>query len=258
MWVGDPARGFGKKQPGGWIYSILPFIEMDALYQLDSGSVNGSQRLQTPVSTFSCPSRRSAMAYPMVCSGCNMANANWPSPPMAARTCYAANMGESKETFWWSETPRSYSEGDNSSFAWHPTNTLHGVCYHRSEVAMAQITDGTSNTYLVGEKYMNPDHYVDGLSGGDDWSMYAGEQEDVVRLVAYPDSTKPSGYAYYPPQQDQAGVDSFVNHFGSAHAGGVNMAFCDGSGQTISHSIDPEIHRRLGNREDGLTVESGN
>ena len=135
--------------------------------------------------------------------------------------------------------------------------TLHGICYHRSEVAMAQITDGTSNTYLVGEKYMNADHYVDGISGGDDWGMYAGEQEDVVRLVAYPDSAQPSGYTYYPPQQDQAGVDSYTNHFGSAHVGGVNMAFCDGSVKTISYSIDPETHRRLGNREDGLTIDGG-
>lgn len=257
MWVGDPARGLGRSQPGGWIYSILPFIEMNALFQLDSGG-GGSQRLQTPVSSFNCPSRRSAMAYPMVCSGCSMRNATWSSPPMAARTCYAANMGESNVTFWWSETPMSYPEGDQSSFAWHPTNTLHGVCYHRSEVAMAQITDGASNTYLVGEKYMNPDHYVDGVSGGDDWNMYVGEQDDVMRLVAYPDPAQASGYAYYPPQQDQSGVDSYTNHFGSAHVGGLNMAFCDGSVKTISYSIDPETHRRLGNREDGLTIDAGN
>ena len=27
-WTGDPERGFGPEQTGGWAYNILPFIEM--------------------------------------------------------------------------------------------------------------------------------------------------------------------------------------------------------------------------------------
>ena len=30
-WAGDPLRGFGKNQPAGWEYSILPYIEQEAL-----------------------------------------------------------------------------------------------------------------------------------------------------------------------------------------------------------------------------------
>src|SRR5262245_25645436 len=33
-WVGDPDRGVGRRQPGGWPYALLPFIEQDALARM--------------------------------------------------------------------------------------------------------------------------------------------------------------------------------------------------------------------------------
>ena len=35
------------------------------------------------------------------------------------------------------------------------------------------------------------------------------------------------------------------------------MAFCDGSVRMVSYTIDPEVHRRLGNRQDGLLIGGG-
>ena len=36
-WVGDANYGTGRRQPGGWIYAILPFIEQQAVYDLGAG-----------------------------------------------------------------------------------------------------------------------------------------------------------------------------------------------------------------------------
>ena len=44
--------------------------------------------------------------------------------------------------------------------------------------------------------------------------------------------------------------------FGAAHSVGFQMAFCDGAVQMMSYSIDREIHRRLGNRKDGQTIDA--
>src|SRR5262245_54951717 len=36
-WVGDPDRGYGWKQPGGWMYNVLEFIEEGAIRTMGKG-----------------------------------------------------------------------------------------------------------------------------------------------------------------------------------------------------------------------------
>jgi prepilin-type processing-associated H-X9-DG protein len=43
--------------------------------------------------------------------------------------------------------------------------------------------------------------------------------------------------------------------FGSAHANSFNMAFCDGSVQSMSYNIDTTVHRYLGSRNDGQIID---
>ncbi len=65
MWRPDPDRGFGLRQPGGWAFSILPYIEQSALHDLGAGCSDSEkrqiyfpQRSATPLEILSCPSRR--------------------------------------------------------------------------------------------------------------------------------------------------------------------------------------------------------
>ena len=79
-----------------------------------------------------------------------------------------------------------------------------------------------------------------------------GTDDDIQRWAA--DLSLTNQVVYIPPLPDTPGVAGW-SCFGSAHADGFQMAFCDGSVHFMSYSIDPETHRRLANRKDGQTVD---
>lgn len=277
-WVGDADRGAGKGQPGGWIYSILPFIEEQQIHDIGAGIPSdsptnlqrkrraNSEVLSKAIPAFNCPSRRPSRPYAGWC--CNAVNSDGGAVSGVARTDYAANFGDSSHcvaqptpcgciVFPQSTSPPTVRAIDLGTFKnWPDTSRVTGIVFVRSQVKVSQVPDGTSHTYAAGEKYVNADLYEaddPGLTdSGDDWSMYAGQQDDVVRTTHY----QPATSIDYSPAQDRGGLSANWR-FGSTHSGGFLMAMCDGSVQAISYDIDPETHRRLGNRQDGEVVNLG-
>ncbi len=156
---------------------------------------------------------------------------------------YAINAGDTGAR--WYDGPSSMSAA--ATFDWNYRGALGntGISYARSEITVAEIRDGTTNTYMLGEKYLNPDNYTDGWGTDDDFGMYEGAAYDTYRWC-HPD--------YY-PMQDTAG-SQLPNRFGSAHSAGLNMTFCDGSVRFISYSIDRDIHARLGHRASGEVIDA--
>ena len=69
------------------------------------------------------------------------------------------------------------------------TALFNGVSAQRSQVKMADITDGTSCTYLAGENFLDPDYYFTGTDWGDDQSAYAGDCDDQCRWTGQDTAT---------------------------------------------------------------------
>ena len=255
LWVGEPERGTGPEQPGGWAFNILSYIEQQAVRNMGLGLSGDArtqaiiQRCQTPIAVFNCPTRRRPGIFPDYHANYKTATSTAMRVPMSARSDYAINCGDQARNEIFGGPPDlatgddpNYSEWVNhaSILAQHT-----GIAYERSEVTLDDVKDGSSNTLLVGEKYINPDLYLTGGDSADNENMYVGYDNDMYR------STYPG---FNGPRQDTPGVTNpYI--FGSAHPGGVNFVFCDGHVQSISYSIDREIFRRLGNRKDQLPLD---
>jgi prepilin-type N-terminal cleavage/methylation domain-containing protein/prepilin-type processing-associated H-X9-DG protein len=139
------------------------------------------------------------------------------------------------------------------------SNDKLGILFHRSNVRIAEITDGTSNTLLVGERPPSADldfgwwfagdgygPYGDGAdSGTGDCCLGARETDYYTWLNGhYGCSVKKLGL-----QPGNLADNCDQAHFWSLHPGGVNFLLADGSVRFVSYAFDtilPELCTRNG------------
>lgn len=236
-WIGEPERGYGKNQPGGWIFNILPFIEYDRL-RTESVGLRGEGKLltnarlnQTVIEVLRCGSQsgRALSSY-----GAALPPRNAAMVELVAKAHYAINSGDVVSTP--DMGPDSLTQVDRGRYSWPKGPRSTGLSFQRSTVRLASATDGTSKTYLLGEKYIPLIDTVPAENDGHDQSMYSGYDFDTCRWTRLPPAARSS-----------------IEGFGGAHIGGVNMALSDGSVHTLSWGIDAEVHRARGNRSDSAS-----
>jgi prepilin-type N-terminal cleavage/methylation domain-containing protein len=249
-WTGDPDGGAGAKQPGGWTFNVLPFIEEQALYDLgrdgafmplDSATqkAGGSQREQTVVPVFNCPSRRPAKLFQRDTAQFNFRGVNFNSIDSMARSDYAGNVGAVPIAGYANPVrPKTLSEGQNyETFAWPRQSD--GIIVQRGELPLRRVADGLSKTYLIGEKVLDPLAYEVGVFHNDSESIYVGVNNDTLRGTC--------GV----PLRDTPGLGTSFDVFGSAHPGTWHVSFCDGSVQSMDYDIDKLVHAEFGGRAGG-------
>ncbi|MGI9470476.1 MAG: DUF1559 domain-containing protein [Rubripirellula sp.] len=206
---------------GSWMIQTMVYMENDDLAEplsqlanLVEISPNDKMHalLQKPVGQFNCPTRRDARAYPLI----KDYEARYGSS--AARTDYAMNGGAAEE-----------ARGVRIK------STRDGVWRLGLSNLSRKIVDGLSQTYMIGEKAMNPSNYESGSDFGDrspimGWNNRSGASNSYVR------------YAVRSARQDRI-ENCFICHdFGSAHPAGWNAAMADGSVRMFDYSMDLQVH----------------
>ncbi len=209
----------------GWQTRILPFIEQQPLWNLtliayETRPSNPYQLphygIMTPIKLFSCPADDRTQGVHSTHYGL-----------LVALTDYLGNLGTNYKI-------------DN------------GVLYWGSRINFLDITDGTSNTLLVGERPPSPDFWYGwwyaaaGQEGSGSGDTVLGVRELHGPSDPFTSSCPPGPYHFVFGNLNNM-CDAF--HFWSLHSGGANFLFADGSVDFLSYAADnilPALSTRSG------------
>jgi len=267
----ENGKAFGPNKQGlGWGFQILPYLEQNAVANL----ITEKALYTTTVSLYFCPSRRAPTTYNLEdfgnvesvlsdyagtkpagysTSGGNLTPFTVPVPRALRKTAFFAGSGSRirNNRFYAGVFVRSSWNYRTREFATDVSKpTRH-----------AQITDGTSNTMMIGEKFVRADWY-EGGSWGDDRGWTDGWAPDSMRTTGVPPRSDSDGYTYtsaFPdrpvgPEKLKSG-EFLVYNFGSAHPGGFNAVYADGSVHLLSYDINVVTFNNLGDRQDGNVID---
>jgi prepilin-type N-terminal cleavage/methylation domain-containing protein/prepilin-type processing-associated H-X9-DG protein len=219
------AKAFPRQ--GNWILQTLTFMEdaavADILIAYARGTANMAQvknAVAVPIPIFNCPSRRAAQAYPLV------AAYKTDFGPVAARTDYAMSGGSATVVT-----------------AYQVKFVGEGVWEYGRRTRLKNIVDGTSNTYLVGEKTMDPLKYITGDDYGDRGPIAGFNNPAPATNEGATNSYV--RFAVQAPSRDVSNTCMSCHNFGSAHPATCNISMADGSVRSLSYEMDLKLHLAL-------------
>lgn len=248
-WTAVAGQGSDWRQPGGWCYAVLPFLELQAAYD----SVNTA----VAVPAFACPSRRGSSLGPGSIGVMTDYAGNrgaWASAPasLAGTTANRTTTFGANVVSGLPASPSAFT-GDNWLTVSQTLNTSQpilyagttvtvptgGVIFAGSALPPAAIRDSTSQTYLCAEKYVPRAQYGTGAWSGYDKSAYVGDSPNTLRG------------GHRPPENDATAFTAGMEGaFGGPHVGLFMAVMCDTSVRTLDLSIDPGVHFLLSCRAD--------
>jgi prepilin-type N-terminal cleavage/methylation domain-containing protein/prepilin-type processing-associated H-X9-DG protein len=121
-----------------------------------------------------------------------------------------------------------------------------------SPTTMVSITDGTSNTLMVGERPSYPPNCgywayaeIDSAMGLPNTPQWCANQDQSGNAC-------PGGPQWFQPGNITNPCDG--NHYWSMHPGGGNWLFCDGSVHFLSYGIGTALQRALATKNGGEAI----
>ncbi len=225
-------------QTWGWAYQILPWIEMNMVWS-DPNSANVQA---TPIKLYICPSLRGPTIFPYGQGGTRPSTGGTPpvAGAQAAMMDYAGNGG-------------TWQNGGMTSGAPYDGMIVPGPT--SQTVSLTRIPDGSSNTILVAEKFVDRTKATTQSDCNDDQGWTDGWDNDTV-VWAYGNAAPYNGATLTVPQRDFGGSGGIAcsYFFGSPHNNVISV-FADGAVHNMSFNIDPNTFLYLCQRNDGQGVE---
>jgi prepilin-type N-terminal cleavage/methylation domain-containing protein/prepilin-type processing-associated H-X9-DG protein len=242
-----------------WLARILPYIEMDTLYKAGNIPVNrfddttGNPSTKTllaaQIKAFLCPSDNAASIGPLT----DRANLN---PLPIGLTNYKGVSGANWGWYTVASAVPPNDSGNNGGFincdarfinksttdgSYNGLNDGDGLFFrtdYRHKHKIADVTDGTSNTFMIGEDI--PEKNVHCA-----WP-FANTANGTCGI--YPNAKRTNGTEF------AVGDWPNVYSFRSRHAGGLQFAYADGSVHFVNDSVDVAIYRALATIRGGEVV----
>jgi prepilin-type N-terminal cleavage/methylation domain-containing protein len=225
-------RSGGGQNRHTWALLILPYIEQGNVYNVFKNPITGTNQtdgvnnftstdptivaaLKSSVPTYFCPARRGSGSLSPLDTG---------STVMGQPSDYAACSGDT------STVP--------TSGVFYMVNSNHMGAVTK----ILDITDGSSNTILLGEKHIQIGHINDPITDG---VIYSGAETQTYQRRgsgSNPLAISPSVAAN--------------NQFGSWHTGVCQFVFADGSVHALPNSTPGSTLALLANRADGQPIPS--
>ena len=231
-----------------WSGQILPEMEQPNLYRLLDKDIRNQAVLDdiyracsTYISAYRCPSTKADV--------------------------------KSAQTLWWhrfpGRVPMSYlacasgiMDVESGPGDWVGTSVSDGVMYRDSRIRVPDVSDGLSNTILVGET-IHVDHWGkdhdEKWQVVDHWYIWSPEQLEHSHPRYRAEASEAMGTTGAPPNAmanpEKWNINQKELSFSSRHPGGLQVVFGDGHVRFISESIDRGVWSSMGTRADGDLVD---